>query len=288
VIRRLPTEASGGRKGAPAGRIPPPVGRDTPVRETILLVEKVTLRFSGVRAIDDLSFSLSPGELLGIIGPNGAGKTSVLNCINGFYRPQTGRIVLAGQDITRLQPHLRAQAGLARTFQNIALYPRMSVLANIMSGRLIHLRSSLIASGIYWGPAEQELLQHRARVEEIIDFLELEGHRNDRVADESYGVQKKVELGRALAMEPKLLLLDEPMAGMSADEKADIARFVLELREVRKLPMILIEHDMGVVMDLCDRLIVMDYGSKIAEGPPAEIQHHPDVLKAYLGEAAVA
>jgi branched-chain amino acid transport system ATP-binding protein len=264
------------------------VGRDTPVRETILLAEKITLRFSGVRAIDDLSFSLSPGELLGIIGPNGAGKTSVLNCINGFYHPQAGRIVFAGQEITRLPPHLRARAGLARTFQNIALYPGMSVLANMMSGRLIHLRSNLIASGIYWGPAEQELLHHRTRVEEIIDFLEMEEHRNRRVAELAYGVQKKVELGRALAMEPKLLLLDEPMAGMSADEKADMARYVLELREVRKLPMILIEHDMGVVMDLCDRLIVMDYGKKIAEGPPAEIQHHPEVLKAYLGEATVA
>ncbi len=264
------------------------MGRDTPVRETILLVEKIALRFSGVRAIDDLSFSLGPGELLGIIGPNGAGKTSVLNCINGFYHPQTGRIVFAGQDITHLQPHLRARAGLARTFQNIALYPGMSVLANILSGRLIHMKSGLIASGIYWGPAEQELLRHRARVEEIIDFLEMEEHRTHRVAELAYGVQKKVELGRALAMEPKLLLLDEPMAGMSADEKADMARYVLELREVRKLPMILIEHDMGVVMDLCDRLIVMDYGKKIAEGPPAEIQHHPDVLKAYLGEATVA
>jgi branched-chain amino acid transport system ATP-binding protein len=264
------------------------VGRDTPALDTILIAEKITLRFSGVRAIDDLSLSLRPGELLGIIGPNGAGKTSVLNCINGFYHPQGGRIIFAGRDITHLPPHLRAKAGLARTFQNIALYPGMSVLANIMSGRVIHMRANVVTNGIYWGPAERELLEHRARAEEIVDFLEMEEHRSHRVAELPYGVQKKVELGRALAMEPKLLLLDEPMAGMSADEKADMARYILELREVRRLPMILIEHDMGVVMDLCDRLVAMDYGKKIAEGPPDEIQRHPDVLRAYLGEATVA
>ncbi|MDR7523481.1 MAG: ABC transporter ATP-binding protein, partial [Armatimonadota bacterium] len=226
-------------------------------------MEGISLRFTGVTAIDRFSFTLRPGELLGIIGPNGAGKTSVLNCINGFYHPQAGRITFAGREITRMPPHLRASLGIARTFQNNALYPGMTVLANITSGRTIHMRAGLLASGIYWGRAERELVEHRRRVEEIIDFLELEPYRSHRVAELAYGIQKKVELGRALAMEPKLLLLDEPMAGMTADEKADIARYILELREVRGLPMILIEHDMGVVMDLCDRLIAMDYGRQI-------------------------
>ncbi len=262
--------------------------RALPLVDTVLTVERLTLRFAGVVAIDGLSFSLRAGELLGIIGPNGAGKTSVLNCINGFYHPQAGRILFGDHDITRRQPDARARLGIARAFQNLALYPGMTVLANVMSGRLIHMHAGLVACGIYWGPAERELLRHRARVEEIIDFLEMEEYGNQHVAELPYGIQKKVELGRALAMEPKLLLLDEPMAGMSADEKTDMARYILELREVRGLPMILIEHDMGVVMDLCDRLIAMDYGKRIAEGPPAEIQRHPEVIKAYLGEEHIA
>lgn len=259
--------------------------RDRELRgDGILSVRELTLRFAGVLAVNSLSFSLHEGELLGIIGPNGAGKTSVLNCINGFYRPQSGRIFYLGEKITYLSPHVRAHLGISRTFQNIALYPHMTVLQNILSGRLLHMRSSLLACGLYWGLAQREVLEHRKRVEEIIDFLEMEPYRDARVAELPYGIQKKVELGRALAMEPRLLLLDEPMAGMTVDEKVDMARYILELRDVHRLPMILIEHDMGVVMDLCHRLIAMDYGRKIAEGPPREIQNHPEVIRAYLGE----
>lgn len=260
------------------------MGAGVPLVDVVLGVRGLTLRFAGVLAVWDVSFSLHAGELLGIIGPNGAGKTSVLNCINGFYRPQAGRISFLGRDITHLPPHTRAHLGISRTFQNIALYPHMTVLQNILSGRLAHMHSSLLSCGVYWGFAQREVLQHRQRVEEIIDFLEIEPYRDQRVAELPYGIQKKVELGRALAMEPRLLLLDEPMAGMTVDEKADMARYILELREVHGLPMILIEHDMGVVMDLCDRILAMDYGRKIAEGPPEEIQNHPDVIRAYLGE----
>ncbi len=260
------------------------MGGGAPLVDVVLSVRGLGLRFAGVVAVDGLSFTLHAGELLGIIGPNGAGKTSVLNCINGFYRPQAGRVLYFDRDITHLPPHVRARLGISRTFQNIALYPHMTVLQNILSGRLVHMRSSLLACGLYWGPAQREVLEHRRRVEEIIDFLEIEAYRDARVAELPYGIQKKVELGRALAMEPRLLLLDEPMAGMTVDEKVDMARYILELREVHGLPMILIEHDMGVVMDLCDRLIAMDYGRKIAEGPPHEIQNHPEVIRAYLGE----
>jgi branched-chain amino acid transport system ATP-binding protein len=261
------------------------MGDGVPLADVVLRVRDLRLSFAGVVAVDGLSFSLHAGELLGIIGPNGAGKTSVLNCINGFYRPQAGRIEFLGRDVTHLPPHVRARAGIARTFQNIALYPHMTVLQNILSGRLVHLRSSVLGCGVYWGFGQREVLQHRERVEQIIDFLEIEAYRDHRVAELPYGIQKKVELGRALAMEPRLLLLDEPMAGMTVDEKADMARYILELREVGGLSVILIEHDMGVVMDLCDRLVAMDYGRKIAEGSPQEVQDHPDVVRAYLGEA---
>jgi len=252
----------------------------------ILQTENLHLSFHGIHAVQDVSFEILPFEIFGIIGPNGAGKTSVLNCLNGFYHPQRGRITFLGQDISGMAPHTRAQLGLARTFQNIALYPGMTVLDNIMTGRAIRMRSGVLASGLYWGPAEREHVAHRSAVEEIIDFLEIELVRDHRVADLAYGIQKKVELGRALATDPKLLVLDEPMAGMSVDEKADMARYILELKEVRHLPMILIEHDMGVVMDLCDRIMVMDYGRKIAEGTPGEVQRNPEVIRAYIGTEA--
>jgi branched-chain amino acid transport system ATP-binding protein len=251
--------------------------------DPILSVEDLYLSFYGIQAIAGVSFSVFPDQILGIIGPNGAGKTSVLNCINGFYRPQRGRLTFQAHDITHLAPQRRAALGIARTFQNLALYPRMTVLNNIMTGRVIHMRSGVLASGTYYFGASQEHVRHRRRVEEIIDLLEIAHVRTHHVADLAYGIQKKVELGRALALDPKVLILDEPMAGMSIDEKVDMARYVLELKEVYHLPMILIEHDLGVVMDLCDRILVLDNGKRIAEGRPAEIQRDPDVIRAYIG-----
>ncbi len=253
--------------------------------EALLRVEDLHLSFHGIQAIAGVGFALAPREILGIIGPNGAGKTSVLNCINGFYRPQRGRVVFCDRVITHLPPHARAAMGIARTFQNIALYPGMSVLNNIMTGRVIRMRSGVLACGLYAGRAQREHVAHRGVVEEIIDFLEIEAVRHHLVADLPYGIQKKVELGRALAMDPQVLIMDEPMAGMSMDEKTDMARYILELKDVRAMPIVLIEHDMGVVMDLCDRIIVMDYGKKIAEGPPSDVQRNRDVIRAYIGDA---
>ena len=253
----------------------------------ILNVENVLLSFGGNLALADVSFDVLQGEIRAIIGPNGAGKTSILNCISGFYRPQQGRILFKGEtDLTRTPTDRIARLGLARTFQNIALYTGLSTLDNLMAARHIHMRQSALQSIAYWGPARREEVRHREVVEEIIDFLEIAHIRKSVVGALPYGLRKRVELGRALAMEPDLLLLDEPMAGMNLEEKEDMARFILDIYERRGVTIVLIEHDMGLVMDISDRVVVLDFGVVIADGPPDEIKRNPDVIQAYLGETA--
>jgi len=249
-----------------------------------LSVQRVSLSFGGNLALNAASFDVYHGEILAIIGPNGAGKTSLLNCINGFYRPDTGRITFEGSDITRLPAHQIAQRGVARTFQNIALYTGLSTLDNMMAARHIHMRSGMLQSLLYWGAAHREDIEHRRAVEELIDFLEIEPIRKAIVGALPYGLRKRVELGRALALEPRLLLLDEPMTGMNVEEKEDMARFILDVHEQRGTTVVLIEHDMGLVMDIAQRIIVLDFGSKIAEGPPEHIRNDAQVIRAYLGE----
>jgi len=253
----------------------------------LLEVQNVSLAFGGVQALQGVDLQARRGEILAIIGPNGAGKTSLINAICGHYHPQHGRILFTGRDITRLRPHRIAALGIARTFQNLALVRELSVLDNIMLGRHVRMRSGALACALYWGLAQAEDVRHRAIVERIIDFLEIEAIRKVPAGALSYGLQKRVELGRALALEPQLLLLDEPMAGMNLEEKEDIARFILDIQEEFGTGIILIEHDMGVVMDISDRVIVLDVGRKICEGKPEEVAHDPLVIKAYLG-AAVA
>lgn len=249
-----------------------------------LVIDNLSLDFGEVTALAMICIEVSRGEIKAIIGPNGAGKTSLLNCINGLYRPTKGRILFEGCEITFLPPHKRAELGIARTFQNTELFHHMTVLENIMMGRHIHLRYGLLPGGFYWGRARQEDVRHRRRVEEIIDFLEVEHVRRKPVGTLPYGLQKRVELGRALALEPRLLLLDEPMAGMSFEEKEDMARFILDVAEEWGTTIILIEHDMGVVMDISDRVAVLDFGRIIAEGTPEEIRRHPVVVRAYFGQ----
>ena len=252
--------------------------------DQVLNVKGVNLSFGGLKALDDVDFQVIGRELLAIIGPNGAGKTSLLNCINGFYRPQSGTIHFRGQAIHPLQPHSIAKLGVSRTFQNIELYTGLNVLENLMAARHVHMKRGALTGSLFFGPARREEIRHREVVEDIIDFLELESVRKQVVGTLPYGVRKRVELGRALAMDPRLLLLDEPMAGMNLEEKEDMARFILDVAELRKIPMIIVEHDMDVIMDIADRAIVLDFGRKIAEGSLEEVVENPRVVQAYLGE----
>ncbi|MFC0415058.1 ABC transporter ATP-binding protein [Cytobacillus solani] len=253
----------------------------------ILEINDVTLRFGGVVALDKVSYEVKKGEIFSLIGPNGAGKTSMLNCISGLYKPSSGSVCFNGEEITHFKPHKRAALGIARAFQNIELFPHLSVLDNLMLGRHVRMKTGILSGGLYWGKAQKEEVLHRQKVEEVIDFLEIEHIRDTPVGRLAYGLQKRVEVGRALALEPEILLLDEPMAGMNSEEKEDMARYIIDIHEEMETTIILIEHDMGVVMDLSDHIAVLDFGKLIGYGTPYEIQNNQKVIDAYLGEENV-
>src|SRR5690554_5909573 len=257
--------------------------RDQRIGEVILDLRNISLAFGGVKALTDISFDVREHEIRAIIGPNGAGKSSMLNVINGVYTPQEGSITLDGKRFTRMNPRRAAEAGIARTFQSLALFKGMSVLDNIMTGRNLRMTSGVLAQAFRLGSAEREEIRHREFVENIIDFLEIQAYRKVPVGRLPYGLQKRVDLGRALAMEPRILLLDEPMAGMNIEEKQDMSRFILDVNDEYGTTIVLIEHDMGVVMDISDRVVVLDYGKKIGDGTPDEVRNNPEVIRAYLG-----
>ena len=253
------------------------------IGEVILEVKNISLAFGGVKALTDISFDVKEHEIRAIIGPNGAGKSSMLNCINGVYQPQQGSISFRGQTFKHMNSRQVAEMGMARTFQNLALFKGMSVLDNIMTGRNLKMKTNLFQQAIRWGAAEREETEQRLVVERIIDFLEIQPYRKTPVGKMPYGLQKRVDLGRALAMDPQVLLLDEPMAGMNVEEKQDMSRFILDVNDEFGTTIVLIEHDMGVVMDISDRVVVLDYGKKIGDGSPQEVRANPDVISAYLG-----
>ncbi len=253
------------------------------IGDVILDLKNISLAFGGVKALSDISFDVREHEVRAIIGPNGAGKSSMLNVINGVYHPQQGEIIFQGKHRKDMNTHEAAVAGFARTFQNIALFKGMSVLDNLMTGRNLQMKCNFIQHALWWGPARREELAHRRKVEEVIDFLEIEHIRKTPVGRLPYGLQKRVELGRALAAEPSMLLLDEPMAGMNVEEKQDMCRFILDVNDQFGTTIVLIEHDMGVVMDISDRVVVLDYGKKIGDGVPDEVKNNPEVIAAYLG-----
>ncbi|MBI4962102.1 MAG: ABC transporter ATP-binding protein [Desulfomonile tiedjei] len=249
----------------------------------LLEIKGLSLHFGGIAALSDLKMSVKEGELHAVIGPNGAGKTSLFNCISGVYRPTLGEILLRGERISHLRPHEIAERGIARTFQNIELFSNMSVIDNLLLGCHTHMTSGPLSCAVFFGKAAKQEEEKRLHVEEIIDFLEIEKVRKKMVGTLPYGIQKRVEIGRALAMKPKVLLLDEPVAGMNIEETEDIARFILDIKEEKEVTVIMVEHDMGVVMDIADTVTVLDFGSKIGEGTPSQVQSNPDVIAAYLG-----